>query len=377
MNVESLARRRPEPADNDPRPTVAPPAPGLPGIAIASIAALAAVVLFLMLDGQRRHRETAGSHAGRPEAGAIASPAPLVVPPEVSPAPPPPTPMVIPVERTPDAVQLPPLAPPAVMPLPAPAPPAAVSHAPADAAAGLSEPALVYDAGATAGDAKATTAPQPGQTSWVPTGQPETSPASGSAHTGRIASASTVVPTGTLILAVLETPVDTSRPGLARAIVSKDARGFDGRRVLIPRGSRLIGEYDAEVRTGQEKVLVNWTQLVRPDGVTIRLNSPAADAMGGAGVPGKVDNFFFQRFSNAVLQTALTVGASPATWTNNASVIVGIPAVGASPASAVAGQGGLVGQPPQPRIKIKEGAAFNVFVARDLDFSGAPAWRER
>jgi type IV secretion system protein VirB10 len=376
MNVDVLARRRPEPVDNDPRPTVAPLAPGLPGIAIASLAAVAAVVLFLLLDGQRHHRETA-SPVTRPEAGMIASPPPLVVPPEASP--PAPSAIAMPSEQAPDAVRLPQFAPPAAAIVsPAPAPAVVVSPAPAETGAGLSDPALIYDAGATGADVKTAAEPQSGPVpGWPPAGQPETSPAPGTAHIGRIANASSVVPTGTLILAVLETPVDTSRPGLARAIVSKDARSFDGRRVLIPRGSRLIGEYDAEVRTGQEKVLVNWTQLVRPDGVTIRLNSPAADAMGGAGVPGQVDTFFFQRFSNAVLQTALTVATNPATWTNNASVIVGIPAVGANSGSAVAGQGGLVGQTPQPRIKIKQGAAFNVFVARDLDFAGAPPWRER
>ena len=56
--------------------------------------------------------------------------------------------------------------------------------------------------------------------------------------------ASTVVQ-GTLIPAVLETAIDTDVPGYVRAVVSQDVRSFDGSKVLIPRSSRLIGEYKA------------------------------------------------------------------------------------------------------------------------------------
>ena len=62
---------------------------------------------------------------------------------------------------------------------------------------------------------------------------------------------------GAVIAAVLETPLNSDRPGLARAVVSKDARSFDGTRVLIPRGSRLIGEFkaDANPRCGGSRHL--------------------------------------------------------------------------------------------------------------------------
>jgi type IV secretion system protein VirB10 len=119
-------------------------------------------------------------------------------------------------------------------------------------------------------------------------------------------------------------------------------------------------------------VLVNWTELVRPDGVVIKLDSPAADALGGAGVPGRVNSFFFQRFFNSVLQTALALGGSYATYSSEAPVIVGLPNTAVT---TVTSQSSLIGQSPQPRIKVKQGTAFNVFVARDLDFSGAPLRR--
>ncbi len=188
------------------------------------------------------------------------------------------------------------------------------------------------------------------------------------ARTSIIGNRSTIMAAGTMIPAVLETPIDSARPGLIRAVVSDDARGFDGRHVLVPRGSRLIGEYQSEVRSGQNRVLVNWTRLIRPDGVAIRIGSPAADTLGGTGIPGRVNSFFFQRFAGAVLQSALTVGVNLASRPGNGSVIVGLP----STAAGTIGQDLVPSSDLRPKITVKQGALVNVFVAHDLDFSGAP-----
>ncbi|WP_229380786.1 TrbI/VirB10 family protein [Sphingobium sp. AEW4] len=177
---------------------------------------------------------------------------------------------------------------------------------------------------------------------------------------------SSLVPQGAMISAVLETPIDSRRPGLVRAVVSRDARGFDGTRVLIPRGSRLIGEAAGDMKAGQSRVLVTWTRLIRPDGVAIRIGSPAADVLGGAGIRGKVNNHFFERFGNAVLQSALTIGVNIASRPRSNSVIVGLPGqIGAT------GQNLLPNLDQAPTIKVGSGAEISVFVARDLDFSGA------
>ena len=134
--------------------------------------------------------------------------------------------------------------------------------------------------------------------------------AAGAARAGMFANRGTTVPQGTLIPAVLETALDSTRPGFARAIVSRDVRGFDGSRVLIPRGSRLIGEYRSDVQPGQHRALVNWTRLIRPDGVTIAIGSPAADTLGGGGIRANVNSHFFARFAGAILQSVLDVGVN-------------------------------------------------------------------
>ena len=125
-----------------------------------------------------------------------------------------------------------------------------------------------------------------------------------------------------MIPAVLETALDSTRPGFARAIVSRDVRGFDGSRVLIPRGSRLIGEYRSEAAPGQKRALVIWSRLIRPDGVTIAIASPAGDPLGRGGIRARVNSHFFERFAGAILQSALDIGVNLASTAGGGTVVV-------------------------------------------------------
>lgn len=178
----------------------------------------------------------------------------------------------------------------------------------------------------------------------------------------RFVNPAVTVPQGTVIPAVLETALDSNRPGFVRAIVSRDVRGFDGSRVLIPRGSRLLGEYKADLGQGQKRVFVQWQTLTRPDGVQIALDSPAADPLGRAGIGGKVDTHFWSRFSSAVLQSILDVGVGLATRSaGGGTVVLGLPGSTQT----------LIQPQPEntrPTITVKHGTSVSVFVARDLDF---------
>lgn len=365
-------------AEQDPRPIVPLPKPGLSGFAIAGTAAVLAVLLFIVLDAQRRGATSQASRAERSQVNAFAPPPPLIVPyerptepapvrvsPTVAFAAPPRTTFLVEPVRT----RAPVLSPTPAQPSSPPILDAnAIPQSPELPAPRLNEPALVIDDGAGQGGAAATaTAAAGGAAGQVRSDGPGVGGDDTPVRASVIGNRTNIMPVGTLIPAVLETPIDTARPGLVRAVVSQDARGFDGRRVLVPRGSRLIGEYQADVRSGQNRVLVTWNRLIRPDGVAIRLSSPAADSLGGAGVPGRVNTFFFQRFAAAVLQSALTVGVNLASRPGNGSVIVGLPS---GPINNVVGQDLLPSNDLRPKIRVKQGAAMNVFVARDLDFSG-------
>lgn len=176
----------------------------------------------------------------------------------------------------------------------------------------------------------------------------------------------TTVTQGTMIPAILETAIDTDVPGYVRAVVSQDVRSFDGKSVLIPRSSRLIGQYESGVQQGQKRAYVIWTRLIRPDGVSVALASPGTAFDGSGGLPGDVDNHFFKRFGSAMLLSV--IGGLTTIATGGSNVILG---GGQSAATTALQQDGQIG----PTIRIRPGEPVRVVTARDLDFSQAPRVR--
>jgi len=110
-----------------------------------------------------------------------------------------------------------------------------------------------------------------------------------------------LVAQGTFVRGVLETAVQSDLPGMVRAVVTENVWSFDGRRVLIPAGSRLIGEYKSGIAQGQTRVFIVWTRMLRSDGVSVQLGSNGADDLGRAGNAGFVDNHYLERFGSAVM----------------------------------------------------------------------------
>ena len=254
---------------------------------------------------------------------------------------------------------------PAERPVPAPAPvlaaPPAAKAVPS--ANRYASPTVVYDvgtgtapapAGAPAGEAKST-------------GNANDDFAARLSGTGTTATAassfdpSTTVTQGTLIPAVLETAIDTDVPGYVRAIVSTDVRSFDGRNVLVPRSSRLIGQYKSGLSAGQKRAYVIWTRLIRPDGVSVNLGSPAIAFGGETGLAGKVNSHFFERFGSAMLLSV--VGGLSSLASSGASVVIS--SGGSSAAAAAVQNSSSVG----PTIRVRQGEPIRVFTAKDLDFS--------
>ncbi|MEO6388762.1 MAG: TrbI/VirB10 family protein [Croceibacterium sp.] len=173
----------------------------------------------------------------------------------------------------------------------------------------------------------------------------------------------TTITQGTMIPAVLETAINTDVPGFVRAVVSQDVRSFDGSRILVPRSSRLIGQYQSGLQAGQKRAYVIWTRLIRPDGVSVSLASPGTAFDGSGGLPGRVDSHFFQRFGSAMLLSV--IGGLSTIASGGASIITG---GGQSAASTALQQNGQIA----PTIRVRMGEPIRIFTARDLDFSQAP-----
>ncbi|WP_292091128.1 TrbI/VirB10 family protein [Brevundimonas sp.] len=341
----------------------------------SGIVLLGAVLLFTTLDGQRRGR-LAPTTQPRLSDG-VAMPAalpPLQIPQEIELAPPPPPPPSLMYEPAQNIVATPPQTLPVAV-----APPVQTTYSSQSAAAYSTPPptsvaiaertasrsqVLVFDATPGVRAAPVTNA-APGDVAASSQGA-AASTADAPLRATSSARGPLTIPQGTLIPAVLETALDSTRPGAVRAMVSRDVTGFDGRQILIPRGTRLYGEYEADLKPGQKRAFVQWTRLVRPDGVAIAINSPAADAQGRTGIPGRVNTHFLQRFGSSLLQSTLNLGVTLVGRNNgNSPVVVALP--GATEGAIRAASGGGE-QQVQPTLRVEAGVSVTVFVAQDLQF---------
>ncbi|WP_306120445.1 MULTISPECIES: TrbI/VirB10 family protein [unclassified Roseitalea] len=115
---------------------------------------------------------------------------------------------------------------------------------------------------------------------------------------------------GTIIPASLVTGLNSDLPGVVIAQVTENV--FDtvsGQYLLVPQGTRLIGRYDSVVAFGQERALVVWQRLIRPDGSSILIaNLPATDTEGYTGLADRVDIHTWQLLRGIALSTLLGVG---------------------------------------------------------------------
>lgn len=181
---------------------------------------------------------------------------------------------------------------------------------------------------------------------------------------------------GSVIPAVLVSGIDSDLPGVISAQVRQTVYdSLNPNVVLIPQGTKLIGQYSSAVAYGQNRVLVAWSRLIFPNGATIDLEGmSAADGQGRSGLNDRVDNHTFKTFGSAILMSLLGVGAELSQPQNSGAF--NTPPAGAQAASALATSlnqtGALLLQKNlqvRPTLKIRSGYTFNVMVNRTMILS--------
>jgi type IV secretory pathway VirB10-like protein len=128
-----------------------------------------------------------------------------------------------------------------------------------------------------------------------------------------------ILQAGAVIAAALITGIRSDLPGQITAQVTENVYDSPtGRILLVPQGTRLIGQYDNGVGFGQRRVLLVWNRLILPNGRSIVLErQPGADAEGYAGLEDGVDYHWWDLAKAAALSTLLGVGAELATDNND------------------------------------------------------------
>ena len=173
-----------------------------------------------------------------------------------------------------------------------------------------------------------------------------------------------LVTAGTIIPCTLQTAMDSSVPGYATCIVPRDIYSDNGRVVLMEKGTRVFGEYQGGLNRGQYRLFAMWSRAVTPRGVAIDIASPASDSLGRAGIGGKVDRFFWERFGSALLFSVLEDGASIA---SNAVGRAGnnVTQVPSDSASTILQDTQAI----KPVVRIAQGTDLAITVAQDFDFA--------
>lgn len=183
---------------------------------------------------------------------------------------------------------------------------------------------------------------------------------------------STIVAEGSMIHATMESASNSDLPGSLRASVSEPVYAEDGTQILVPVGSRLIGQYKSGMLQGQSRIFIVWTRLITPAGVSVNLGSPGTDSLGVAGVGAdEIDRHFWQRFGTASLLSLLNAGASNVgvNGTDQQNPTSMYREAVANSFSQSASQSLQQQSMIAPTLKTYQGKPIMVFVAKDLHFA--------
>lgn len=190
-------------------------------------------------------------------------------------------------------------------------------------------------------------------------------------HGGLMPNRNFLITAGSQIPCVLQTALDSAQPGLTSCIVPRSVFSDNGRVVLLEKGTKVLGEYRGGIQQGQNRLFVVWNRAITPRGVSIMLGSPAADALGRAGMPGQTETFFWKRFGGALLLSIVGDASSYASnRVSNAERTTQAPAG----AAAVALENDVR---IQPVLRAPQGTEMTIFAARDFDFSNIYSLRLR
>lgn len=121
---------------------------------------------------------------------------------------------------------------------------------------------------------------------------------------------SRVVMQGKIINAVLETAINTDVQTQVRAIVSRDVYSESGKNIVIPKGSKVVGSFQAVTSNNISRIQITWTRIIRVDGLSINITANSADNLGRGGVDGDVDNKYAQTMKNTFLSSLISVASA-------------------------------------------------------------------
>jgi type IV secretion system protein VirB10 len=198
-----------------------------------------------------------------------------------------------------------------------------------------------------------------------------------SAQPTRLAKPDTTMVRGTYLRCVLETRIVSDLDGFASCVVTEPVYSFNGRALLMPKGSKIYGRYGAGDFMNNRMAVV-WDRVLTPLGIDVTLQAPGVDNLGSSGMPGQYDAHWARRISSALMISLLSDAFK-------------YYAAEEGPAQTGLTSGGFVTQEPfesntaesiqnlaqqaiaensrrPPTVTINQGTVVNIYVTADIDF---------
>ena len=187
---------------------------------------------------------------------------------------------------------------------------------------------------------------------------------------------------GTYIRCVLETRIITDIPGFTSCLVTESVYSINGRRLLLPKGSKMLGSYNVQ-DPKFPRVSVIWDRITTPNGIDVSMASPGIDNLGSAGHPGELNSHWGSKISAALFISLLSDafkyagekhGPTTTSVTSGGEVIEQpFQSNTARTVERLANQAVDRYSSRPATVTINQGTVVNIYVAKDVDFSGVLA----
>ena len=172
---------------------------------------------------------------------------------------------------------------------------------------------------------------------------------------------------GTVLEGVVTNHIDGGFSGPIMVSLTTDLYSHDHQQLLLPQGTRLIGDVQAVGNVQQRKMFVTFHRAICPDGFSLEFAKYIGlDQIGTTGLATKVDHGYLQAFAAAAAIGGLgglaQIGNSASVLTPSAEIRDGI-----SEESAIEGEQVLNHFLNRlPIITLKEGSRARVYIGTDL-----------
>jgi len=165
--------------------------------------------------------------------------------------------------------------------------------------------------------------------------------------------------------------LNSDKPGRVALMVDEDVYdSVTGDCLMIPKGTFINGAYSADIKVGQERLLVASTSLRLPNGKSVPMNGmQGADENGYAGFSGDVNNHFLKIFGAAFITAALFQAFDKNSSTGTTAGPGGVTTFGSTAGQVAATTAQAVlnrNQNIPPTITVDPGQKFLIQVTQDI-----------